>query len=235
MNYESFIACLSEARMRRYLLATGEIPEKAIQLYQDNLRISKAFHPLLSVFEVVLRNRIDHVLSNYFDDANWIMNQKSGFMADASLTFFDKRTGKLVLNQYLRKEVEKAEQRLERSDAKITSGRIIAEQSLGFWTAMFELSHYRALKGRPIQIFQDLPSGFGRKQINEALETVRIFRNRINHNEPICFVGNRVDFTRAILAQKIIYDLFEWMEIDVHILLGNLDDIAESIKVAQKD
>jgi|GEM_PF-1138771 len=109
MNYESYVACLSEARMRRYLLATGEIPEKAIKLYQDNLRISKAFHPLLSVLEVVLRNRLDHVLSNYFDDTNWIMNQKSGFMADASLTFFDKRTGKLVLNQYLRKEVEKAE------------------------------------------------------------------------------------------------------------------------------
>lgn len=163
------------------------------------------------------------------------MNQKSGFMADASLTFFDKRTGKLVLNQYLRKEVEKAEQRLERSAANFTSGRIIAEQSFGFWTAMFELSHYRALKGRPIQIFQDLPRGFGRKQINEALETVRIFRNRINHNEPICFVGNRVDFSRAILVQKTIYDLFEWMEIDVQTLLGNLDDIAESIHVAQKD
>jgi len=100
---------------------------------------------------------------------------------------------------------------------------------------MFELSHYRALKGRPIQIFQDLPRGFGRKQINEALETVRIFRNRINHNEPICFVGNRVDFSRAILVQKTIYDLFEWMEIDVQTLLGNLDDIAESIHVAQKD
>lgn len=159
MNYESFVACLSEARMRRYLLATGEIPEKAIKLYQDNLRVCRAFHPLLSVFEVVLRNRLDHVLSNYFDDTNWIMNQKSGFMADASLAFFDKRTGKLVLNRYLQKEVEKAEQRLERSGANITSGRIIAEQSLGFWTAMFDLTYYRALKGRPIQIFQDLPRG----------------------------------------------------------------------------
>lgn len=235
MNYESFVACLSEARMRRYLLATGEIPEKAIKLYQDNLRISKAFHPLLSVFEVVLRNRIDHVLSNYFDDTNWVMNQKSGFMADASLTFFDKRTGKLVLNQYLRKEVEKAEQRLERSGANITSGRIIAEQSLGFWTSMFDLTYYRALKGRPIQIFQDLPRGYGRKQINEALESVRVFRNRINHNEPICFEANRIDFTGAIQLHKTIYNLFVWMEIDKQTLLGDLDDVAESINMALKD
>jgi len=234
LNYEAFEKAFSRARVRRYYVASGFSEERAMQLYRCNLQICKAFHPLLGVFEVAFRNGIDAVLSKHFDDTNWIINQKTGFMSDAALIFVDKRSGKPTINQYLRREVEKAEQRLTKTGTKITSGRVIAEQSLGFWTAMFELTHYKVLKGRPIQVFTDLPSGYGRKEINEALEKIRIFRNRINHNEPICFQGESIDLTEAMLVQGTIYKLLFWMKIDVAPFFADIDTINEALEAAKQ-
>jgi hypothetical protein len=81
----------SALRVERYLQATQHSAPRAIELYKLNLKLCQAFHPLLSILEVVLRNRINDVLSEHFDDTNWIINQKNGFMSDPSLTYYDKK------------------------------------------------------------------------------------------------------------------------------------------------
>jgi hypothetical protein len=48
---------------------------------------------------------------------------------------------------------EKQAMKAYKANSKVTSGKIIAEQTLGFWTDLFEVHHYRLLKGKPIQIF----------------------------------------------------------------------------------
>ena len=48
-------------------------------LYFANMKIAQAFHPLLSSFEVILRNQLHYALARHFSDGNWIINQKSGF------------------------------------------------------------------------------------------------------------------------------------------------------------
>jgi hypothetical protein len=67
------------------LNATGNNNERAKKLYNANIRLAQAFHPILSQFEVVLRNNLNISLSIYFSDPEWIINQKSGFMRDNSL------------------------------------------------------------------------------------------------------------------------------------------------------
>lgn len=47
--------------------------------YFANMKIAQAFHPLLSSFEVILRNQLHYALARHFSDGNWIINQKSGF------------------------------------------------------------------------------------------------------------------------------------------------------------
>lgn len=76
MKLEDFQHYFSTARVNRYLLATENSPKRAIKLYKANLRITQSFHPLLGVFEVVLRNRINDILTVHFSDPDWIIIKK---------------------------------------------------------------------------------------------------------------------------------------------------------------
>lgn len=234
MNFRDFRQYFSTARTSRYLNATGNSASKTVKLYKANLKISQAFHPLLGVFEVVFRNRLNDILALHFTDSDWIINQKTGFMSDHSLRYIYKRTGHQKINDFLKREIIKAERRLQKSNIPITSGKIIAEQTLGFWTDLFEVHHYRLLKGKPIQIFQSLPSGYGRKEVNDELDRVRRFRNRINHNEPICFKGNSIDFTETLEVHSSILNLLTWIDPKLIEFLKDLDKILITIDKAKR-
>lgn len=70
--------------------------QRALKLYQVNLRLSAAFYPLLSLFEIVLRNALNEELIAHFNDSDWLKNQRSGFMSHPTLT-----------NDYLKQSVQK--------------------------------------------------------------------------------------------------------------------------------
>lgn len=230
MNFKEYF---SEARVNRYLLATNSSTNRAIELYKANLKVSQAFHPLLGIFEVILRNRINNILSLHFADPRWIINEKNGFMSAPSLRFIHKRTGQQKINDFLKREITKTEKRLRKTGQKITSGRIIAEQTLGFWTDLFEIHHYRLLKGKPIQIFRSLPPKHGRKEVNDKLNKIRRFRNRIYHNEPICFFQNNIDFSEALEVYESLTNLLAWINPDITNFISDIDNVKESIIKAQ--
>lgn len=233
MKFRDFRQYFSASRVNRYLIATGNSTGRAVKLYKANLKVSQTFHPLLGILEVVLRNRLNDILTSHFTDPDWIINQKTGFMSDPSLRFIYKRTGQSKTNDFLKREVTKAERRLQKTRTPITSGKIIAEQTFGFWTDFFEVYHYRLLRGKPIQIFQTLPSGYGRKEVNEELDRVRRFRNRINHNEPICFSGNAVDFTEALEVYNSVIRILTWIEPELVKLLSDLNKVQKTIDKAR--
>jgi hypothetical protein len=149
-------------------------------------------------------------------------------MSDPSLSYTHKKTGQRKTNDFLKREILKVEKRLRKNSTPITSGKVIAEQTLGFWTDLFEVHHYKLLKGKPIQIFNSLPSGFGRKEVNDELEKVRCFRNRINHNEPVCFVNNNIDFSQAIDAYNSIINLLKWID---PVLIHFIKDLDNEIRL----
>lgn len=233
MQFQKARLYLSSQRIDRYLLAAGNNKIKAIKLYKANLTIAQAFHPLLGVLEVILRNRINTILSAHFTDPNWIITQKAGFMNDPSLIHADRRTGRTVINDFLRSSVQKAEHRFKRRGIPITNGKIIAEQSFGFWTDLFEVHHYRLLSGRPIQIFEYLPSGHGRRAACERLNKIRQLRNRINHNEPICFIGNNSDFTYVEDVYTAIKEIMSWIDPEIISWTTNIDFVSNQITNAK--
>ena len=87
MKYKKVVRLYSNSRVSKYYKATNRNKNKAVMLYFANMKIAQAFHPLLSSFEVILRNQLHYALARHFSDGNWIINQKSGFMVASSLTY----------------------------------------------------------------------------------------------------------------------------------------------------
>lgn len=234
MRFEKVRAHLSAPRIGRFLHATKNRKAEAVALYRANLKVSRAFLPLIATLEVIMRNRLNEVLTTYFNDYNWIINQKGGFMIDPRLTYIDKRSRKPTINRYLKGEVEKAERRILKSGARITSGKLISEQNLGFWTDFYEVHHYKILLGRPIQIFKKLPPDHGRKEVAEILTRIRLFRNRIYHNEPICFLGTDISLENAMQVYHSIKNILSWIDEDIIKWLIGLDEVVNQINRAKK-
>ena len=79
MNYKKFSRIYSISRVSRYQKAANGDKKKAMAMYYANARLARAFQPLISCFEVVLRNQLHYALANHFNDVQWLVNQKTGF------------------------------------------------------------------------------------------------------------------------------------------------------------
>ena len=231
MNHKKFSKLYSNARVSRFVKAANGDRRKAQKMYYANARVAQSFQPLLSFFEVILRNQLHYALAAHFNDVQWLINQKTGFMSDPSLTHTVKKTGKVMVNDFLKKEVERSERTLIGKKRNVTAGRVIAELNLGFWNSLYETHHYALLKGVPCKIFKSLPTGYGRKEVNNAIQEIRTLRNRVSHNEPLCFSNKAYDMTHAKEMYGKINDFLSWINPDIMVSLKSesLDNVCREI------
>jgi hypothetical protein len=222
LNYDKFEHFVSQPRIDRFLQATNNSKSKAQKLYGINLRVSQSFYPILNLFEIFLRNSINHQMSSYFVNQDWIVTEKNGFMKNPSL-----KSSRFKL----RSSVQNAEKVIRQRGGKVTAGKIIAEQTFGFWTSLFDTHHYKLIGGCVIHCFSDKPPRVNRNIINQALHRIREFRNRVYHNEPICFnSSNHIDFTEAKTIKSNIYNLLGWMDSELVDYVKHFDDIDSKIE-----
>ena len=207
---------LSRPRINRYLLATGNDNLRAKRLYNANVRLAQAFHPILTQFEVILRNSLNQQLSHHFGDTDWIINQRLGFMSNSSLR---------NSNYFLKRSVQKTENKLRNRGIPITSGKIVSDQNFGFWVALYLAHHYRLIGGEPIQIFANKPASEDRAKIYAKLDDIRAFRNRTNHCEPLCFVGATIDCSKALGIRTKLYNLIRWIEPELIPFFEEIDNV----------
>ena len=215
----------SAQRLNKYRFPSNNNKTKTLKLYKANLLVSRSFYPLLSVFEIVTRNSIYNVLASYFNDTDWIINQQNGFMSDNSL-----RRGSF----YLRTEVARCIQKLTQNQSTITSGKVIAEQTFGFWTSLLEPYHFRLIRGKTLDAFPNRLRGYGRSDVLKSLKKIQKFRNRIYHNEPICFVNNQIDFSQALEIHQEILEVIAWIDTTIINWTKDLDDVLKEIQQAQQ-
>ncbi|WP_182920681.1 hypothetical protein [Pedobacter planticolens] len=201
MKYAQLELYVSQPRLNRFLRACGNSKSKAQKLYKINLRVAQAFYPVMNLFEIFLRNALNNQLALHFNDHDWIINQKPLFMSHLSLA---------PSRYFLRGCVLKAESKIR--PQPITSGKIISEQTLGFWTALFDNHHYILLHGSIMAAFPNKSAATNRSAIATKLKNIREFRNRIYHNEPICFRGNSVDFSAATQILSDVHDVIGWID-----------------------
>lgn len=161
----------------------------------------------------------------HFLDPDWILNEKNGFMSDYSLA---------PSKYFLKNCIQKAERSIIRKRGHITSGKVIAEQSLGFWTSLFDTHHYRLIGGVPIQCFPNKPASVNRNILNQKLNRIREFRNRVYHNEPICFKNRHIDFTHAQNIKNEIFELLDWIDPELSNYVTYFNGIDSKIVAANK-
>jgi hypothetical protein len=151
-------------------------------------------------------------------------------MIDGSLDYLNDKGIKIETNRFIYNSVKTSEQKLLKKNIAINSNRLIAEQSMSFWTELFEKRYYKILKGRPIKIFEKLPNNIGRVDILNSLNKIRRFRNRINHNEPICFEGLNIALTIPIEVLEAICSLLKWINPETLKLLDEFNDVENEIR-----
>ena len=225
MNYNKLEYYISQPRLNRFLTASGNSKTKAQKLYHANLKVAQSFYPVLNIFEVFFRNVCNYQISARFANPNWIIAEKNGFMSNPSLT---------RSKFHLKNSVNNAERNIIRKGGIVTAGKVLAEQSFGFWTSFFEPHHYRLIGGVVIHCFPNKPTYVNRSVLSQKLDRIRDFRNRIYHNEPICFSGNNIDFTYATQIKNELYELLNWIDGDLPAYVKTFDSIDTKINSANR-
>lgn len=225
MNIDLRYKYFSRPRYIRYTYATDLDLKRAQRLYNANIVLAQAFHPLITQFEVILRNSLERVLAIHFSDDDWIINQKNKFMSDPSLS----NSG-----YFLKNSITVSEQKLSRRGFSIVNSRLITDQTLGFWTSFFLSHHYSLLQGCPIQTFPFKPSEENRTTIHVRLEKIKRFRNRINHCEPICFHNSHIDCSKTEDIYETLFDLISWLDPNIVSFFKKIDNVQDKIRSINK-
>ena len=225
MEYNKLEYYLSQPRLNRFLLASGSSKTKVQKLYRANLRVAQSFYPVLNLFEIFLRNICNYQVSTHFANPNWIITENNGFMSDYSLS----KSG-----FFLKNSIISSEKTIRKKGGLVTAGKVVAEQSFGFWTSLFDPHHYRLIGGIVIHSFKNKPAGINRSAISQKLNRIREFRNRVYHNEPICFNGNTIDLTYAENIKNEIYEMLNWIDADLTDYVEYFDAIDNKINIAKK-
>jgi hypothetical protein len=177
---------LSLERFGRYLAWADDDRARAIELYTLNSLISESLYIPLQALEVTLRNRIHAVMTE---------SQHEAWFSDDGFLLGDRQPEQLA----------KAIEDIKRGKREPTPGRIVAEVTFSFWTAMFG-NQYDGLWQTTLNKVGRKPNGKGlrRKDVSAPLTPIRILRNRIAHHEPI------IAWDLGKHHAKII-ELTEWM------------------------
>jgi hypothetical protein len=190
MQIEVLERLFSKSRLETYYNIFPNDKEKAIVYYQLNIQISEALYPLLSNFEVVLRNSIHNSFSIHFKTENWFEKINYPEMVD---------------------QINVAKSKISLSKKEFTIDKLVSELTLGFWTALFNKKYAKDFWKPLMYAFPMISKDQKhRNKIAFKLNNIRKFRNRIFHFEPIF---NELDILE--INHKNILETLEWMNLEI--------------------
>lgn len=208
-----FEKVFSEKRMERYFILYPNDESRAVKHYQSNIKLTEAFYTSLSVLEVALRNALSRELKTMTGRDDWY-------------AIFANTPGLTNLNKY----ITQASKQIAGRHEQITTSKIIAELTLGFWVSLLNAEYERLLWKDLRRAFPYIPKkDRKRKNVSAPLNRFRAFRNRVFHNESICWNMKKVQEIHdelLLLLEWINKDLPEWLtEID------RFENVQEQIKI----
>ncbi len=199
--------------MERYFILYPNDESRAVKHYQSNIKLTEAFYTSLSVLEVALRNALSRELKTMTGRDDWY-------------AIFANTPGLTNLNKYITQATKQIAGRHE----QITTSKIIAELTLGFWVSLLNAEYERLLWKDLRRAFPYIPKkDRKRKNVSAPLNRFRAFRNRVFHNESICWNMKKVQEIHdelLLVLEWINKDLPEWLtEID------RFENVQEQIKI----
>ena len=158
---------LSRDRLDKYLMASGSDLDLAIGLYARNTRLSESLYTPLQALEICFRNHLDMELCREYG-SGWTLDGAAPLMADGAAS------------------VANAIREVRQSESTPTPGAVVAELSFGFWVALLA-RRYDATLWREAchRAFRPVGKGLARQLVHGRFNSLRRFRNRIAHHEPI--------------------------------------------------
>lgn len=165
--WPNLVEILTYERFSTYLSWASQNQDYALELYTLNTKLSESLYIAIQMLEIGLRNRIDAVLTEKYND-EWLLNGEI-----------------LQINRQVDQR-DNAIVELERAKKEVSAGKVIAALPFSFWTSMFN-SEYETLWQQGLHKIGRKKNGKGlaRKDISKKLTPIRILRNRIAHHEPI--------------------------------------------------
>ncbi len=199
--------------MERYFILYPNDESRAVKHYQSNIKLTEAFYTSLSVLEVALRNALSRELKTMTGRDDWYV-------------IFANTPGLTNLNKY----ITQASKQIAGRHEQITTSKIIAELTLGFWVSLLNAEYERLLWKDLRRAFPYIPKkDRKRKNVSAPLNRFRTFRNRVFHNESICWNMKKVQEIHdelLLVLEWINKDLPEWLkEID------RFENVQEQIKI----
>ncbi len=196
----------SNKRLERYFALYPDDELRAALHYQCNLRLAESFYVSLSVFEVTLRNALSRELGTMTGREDWY-------------TVFAITPGLEKLNRY----VIQATKQITNRNESVTHSKVIAELTLGFWVTLMNSEYERFLWKDLRRAFPYMPKVIRqRKNVSAPLNTFRTFRNRVFHNESICW-----NLDRVTEIHNEMITVLGWINKDVPNWLKQIDRFQE--------
>jgi hypothetical protein len=187
---------------------------QAIIHYYANIYLSESFYPILSIFEVALRNSLDRELTTLFGKQNWY---------DSFATIPDLSN--------LNGEISRAKNHILKRGETLTSHKIIAELTLGFWVRLLNTEYEMVLWRDLRRAFPFIPKiKRQRGNISAPLNKIRDFRNRVYHNEPVSWNLHYLENIR-----NEIYNVLFWLNKDLPNFTTPIDRSDKMIKQAKME
>jgi hypothetical protein len=190
MNESDLEALLSEKRLSTYYSLFPDDKPRAIQYYQLNTQISESLYPLLSNFEVVLRNSIHNSFNFHYKTDNWYA---------------------LITYPELADQIRIGKQKILASHNHVTTDKLIAELTLGFWTSLLNKQYAKDFWKPMMHAFPLINNQQKhRDKIAFKLNQIRKFRNRIFHYEPVCN-----NLSALSTNHSNILEVLHWINADI--------------------
>ncbi len=191
---------LSQERLQGGYGGTAMPRPDVLARYLWNAALCEALYPSLQALEVALRNTVFSAGSAVYPFTGTPQPGQVPCWLDAPG----------VLHADDARMVDSAKARLAAANKALEPGRLVAELTFGFWTALFDVRYEnsRILWPRLFsqKIFADGPrSKRSRKALSPLLNRVRHLRNRVFHHEPIWHWRDLAD------QHSLAMDMIGWM------------------------
>jgi hypothetical protein len=123
--------------------------------------------------------------------------------------------GNICFDNFFAEKLKRAEDKLSSHRVSIAHGKLLAELTFGFWVKFFDVNSIKVLRGAPLDAFTTKPHK-KLTLIHSHLNAIVTLRNRIAHNEPICFdkTGN-VCLATIESYETNILEALGWLDTDL--------------------
>ena len=196
------ISAFSAQRLSKYLVYNHNNAKRTIKHYKSNLRLAESLYISLSVFEVTLRNALARELRNMAGKDDWF-----------DMFYSIPELSPLV------PEIDKAKSLIRNRGEEVNTDKIISEMTFGFWVMLLNSQYERVLWKYLRKAFPNMPKkDRKRKNISAPCNTLRHLRNRIFHQEAICW-----DLYYVTCLHDNLVTVLGWMNTDMPNWLSAID------------